>query len=60
MASVWLSEDSGWTFKSMTKIYKPLKGSSYIELTPELRNSAKGLTFRIKTMNALDSVIFNI
>ena len=53
----WLSEGSGWTVKTvdghyinLTK-YKPLKGSSYIELPTELRNPAKGL---IKIMNALD------
>ena len=45
----WLSEGSGWTIKSvdghyinLTK-YKPLKGSSYIELPTELRNPAKSL-----------------
>ena len=45
----WISEGSGWTIKSvdahyinLTK-YKPLKGSSYIELPTELRNPAKGL-----------------
>ena len=45
----WISEGSGWTIKSvdghyinLTK-YKPLKGSSYIELQTELRNPAKGL-----------------
>ena len=45
----WLSEGSGWTVKTvdghyvnLTK-YKPLKGSSYIELPTELRNPAKGL-----------------
>ena len=45
----WISEGSGWTIQSvdghyinLTK-YKPLKGSSYIELPTELRNSAKGL-----------------
>ena len=45
----WISEGSGWTIKSvdghyinLTK-YIPLKGSSYIELPTELRNSAKGL-----------------
>ena len=45
----WISEGSGWTIKSvdghyinLTK-YKPLKGSSYIELPTELRNSSKGL-----------------
>ena len=45
----WLSEGSGWTIQSvdahyinLTK-YKPLQGSSYIELPTELRNPAKGL-----------------
>ena len=45
----WLSEGSGWTVKTvdghyinLTK-YKPLKGSSYIELPTELRNPAKAL-----------------
>ena len=45
----WISEGSGWTIQSvdghyinLTK-YKPLKGSSYIELPTELRNSSKGL-----------------
>ena len=45
----WISEGSGWTIQSIEKhyiniaIYNPLKGSSYIELPQELRNSAKGL-----------------
>ena len=45
----WISEGSGWTIQSvdshyinLTK-YEPLKGSSYIQLPTELRNSAKGL-----------------
>ena len=47
--SVWLSEGSRWTAESVDDQYinivryKPLKGSSYIELRPELRNPAKGL-----------------
>ena len=47
--SVWLSEGSGWTVESVDDQYinivryKPLKGSSYIELPPELRNPAEGL-----------------
>ena len=45
----WITEGSGWTIKSVDghyinlTIYKPLKGSSYIQLPTELRNSAKGL-----------------
>ena len=47
--SLWLSEGSGWTVESVSDQYinimryKRLKGSSYIELPPELRNPAKGL-----------------
>ena len=45
----WISEGSGWNIKSVDSHYinivkyQPLKGSSYIELPAELRNSAKGL-----------------
>ena len=45
----WISEGSGWTIKSVDSHYlnivkyKPLKGSSYIQLPQGLRNSAKGL-----------------
>ena len=47
--SQWISEGSGWTIQSVDSHYlnivkyKPLKGSSYIQLPYELRNSAKGL-----------------
>ena len=45
----WISEGSGWTIQSIENhyinivIYKPLQGSSYIQLPQELRNSTKGL-----------------
>ena len=45
----WISEGSGWTIQSVDSHYlnivkyKPMKGSSYIQLPYELRNSAKGL-----------------
>ena len=45
----WISEGSGWTIESVDNHflniveYTPLKGSSYIELPYELRNSKKGL-----------------
>ena len=45
----WVSEGSGWTIQSVdnhyinTVKYQPMNGPSYIELPPELRNSAKGL-----------------
>ena len=47
--SQWISEGSGWTVKSVDSHYlnivkyKPMNGSSYIQLPSELRNSAKGL-----------------
>ena len=49
LISQWISEGSGWTIQSVDSHYlnivkyKPLKGSSYIQLPYELRNSAKGL-----------------
>ena len=45
----WISESSGWIIKSVDSHhlnivkYEPMKGSSYIQLPQELRNSAKGL-----------------
>ena len=45
----WVSEGSGWTIQSVDNhylnivTYQPMKGSSYIELPPQLRNNAKGL-----------------
>ena len=45
----WISEGSGWTIESVDNHYlnivkyQPMHGSSYIQLPPELRNSAKGL-----------------
>ena len=45
----WISHGSGWIISSVDNLYiniikyEPLKGSSYIELPIELRNSAKGL-----------------
>ena len=47
--AVWISEGSGWTVESVENHYlnvvkyEPMKGSSYIKLPTELRNSAKGL-----------------
>ena len=47
--AIWLSEGSGLTVKSIdeqcTNIvkYKPLKGSSYMELPSGLTNTVKGL-----------------
>ena len=47
--SEWISEGSGWTIQSVDSHYlnivkyKPMKGSSYIQLPYELRNSSKGL-----------------
>ena len=47
--ALWVSEGSGWTIESIDNHYlnivkyKPINGSSYIQLPPELQNSAKGL-----------------
>ena len=47
--AIWISEGSGWTIQSVDNHYlnvvkyQPLRGSSYIQLPQELRNSAKGL-----------------
>ena len=47
--AVWIAEGSGWTIESVDNHYlnvvkyEPMKGSSYIELPQELRNSKKGL-----------------
>ena len=47
--AVWISEGSGWTLQSVDNHYinivkyEPMKGSSYIKLPAELRNSAKSL-----------------
>ena len=49
LISQWISEGSGWTIQSVDSHYlniakyEPMKGSSYIQLPNELRNSAKGL-----------------
>ena len=46
---VWISEGSGWTIDKVDNNYvnvvnyKPLIGSSYIELPTEFKNSAEGL-----------------
>ena len=45
----WVSEGSGWVINRMgshyinVTLYKPLNGSSYMELPTELRNPKKGL-----------------
>ena len=47
--AVWISEGSGWTIQSVDNRYlnvvkyQPMRGSSYVKLPQELRNSAKGL-----------------
>ena len=49
MIAQWVSEGSGWTLQSVDNHclnivqYQPMKGSSYIKLPQELRNSSKGL-----------------
>ena len=62
-----ISEGSGWTIQSVDSHYlnivkyKPMNGSSYIQLLTELRNSAKGLiNIKTKTMNASDGATSDI
>ena len=49
MIAKWISEGSGWTIQFVDNHhlnivqYQPMKGSSYIKLPQELRNSKKGL-----------------
>ena len=49
MIDKWVSEGSGWVIDRIDRyylnvtLYKPLNGSSYIELPTELRSSKKGL-----------------
>ena len=49
MIAQWVSEGSGWTIQSVDNHYlnivqyQPMKGSSYIKLPQELRNSKKGI-----------------
>ena len=57
----WVSEGSGWVIDRIDNhyinvtLYKPLNGSSYIELPTELRNPKKGLiNIKNKDANALD------
>ena len=57
MIDKWVSEGSGWVIDRIDShyinvtLYKPLNGSSYIELPTELRNPKKGL-IKIKNKNA--------
>ena len=53
---VWINKGSGWIFKSIESqyinilTYRPLSGSSYIDLPVELRSPSKGL-INIKNKN---------
>ena len=57
MIDKWVSEGSGWVIDRIDShhinvtLYKPLNGSSYIELPTELRNPKKGL-IKIKNKDA--------
>ena len=48
--AVWISEGSGWTVKSVDNHYlnvmkyRPMKGSSYIQLPEEINHNMNGLT----------------
>ena len=49
MIDVWINNGSGWTVESIESqyisisTYRPLSGSSYMDLPVELRSSRKGL-----------------
>ena len=49
MTDAWINERSGWNIESIESqyinisTYRPLSGSSYINLPIELRNPRKGL-----------------
>ena len=49
MIDAWINEGPGWIIESIesqyinTSTYRPLSGSSYINLPAELRNPKKGL-----------------
>ena len=49
MIDVWINKRSGWIVESFesqyinVSTYRPLSGSSYMDLTVELRNPRKGL-----------------
>ena len=65
--ATWISEGSCWIIKSVNgqwiniDQYNPLKGSSYIQLPSELKNSAKGLiNLKIKIINVSDGAISEI
>ena len=56
MIDVWIVNGSGWNVKSIESLYinistyRPLLGSSYIDLPVELRSPGKGL-INIKNKN---------
>ena len=60
--SIWISEGSGWTVKSVDNHYlnivkySPVKGSSYIKLPEELKHSSKGLV-NIKNRSAMRTCV---
>ena len=49
MIDVWINNGSGWNVESIVyqyinnSTYRPLSGSSYIDLTIELRSPRKGI-----------------
>ena len=62
----WISEGSGWVIDRIDShyinltTYRPLQGSSYIELPTKLRSPKKGLiNIKTKITNVLDGVILD-
>ena len=65
---IWVSEGLGWTIDKIdsnninNNVYKPLHGSSYVDLPDELKNSGRGLINirNTKMMNASDGATLDI
>ena len=67
MIDVWVNKESGWNIESVESQYitfctfKPLSGSSYINLPVELKSPRKGLSIlKTKIRNAFYGVILDI
>ena len=66
MIGVWINEGSGWIVESIESqyinisTYRPLSGSSYMDLPAELRSPRKGLINIKKTKNVFYGVMLGI
>ena len=67
MIDAWIDEGSGWIIESIESqhinisTYRPLAGSSYIDLSIELKHPRKGLiNIKIKIKNAFYVAMLDI